>query len=51
MKKPVYARDFRDGTIYEFASMADAINACIHDWSLDIIEESDSYGTTFLPVQ
>lgn len=39
MKKAIYVRDVRDGSIYEFASMEDAVNACIHDWNLIVIGE------------
>ena len=38
-KKMVKVRDSRDGWTIEVPTMADAINICVHDWSMEIVEE------------
>ena len=38
-KKMVKVRDYRDGWTIEVPTMADAINICVHDWNMEIVEE------------
>lgn len=37
--KKVLVRDVRDGSIYECNSMSDAINLCVNDWNMEIVED------------
>jgi len=38
-QKMVKVRDYRDGWTIEVPTMEDAINICVHDWNMEIVEE------------
>ena len=38
-KKMIKVRDCRDGWTIEVPTMEEAINICIHDWNMEIVEE------------
>jgi hypothetical protein len=38
-KKMIKVRDYRDGWTIEVSTMEEAINICIHDWNMEIVEE------------
>jgi hypothetical protein len=38
-KKMIKVRDSRDGWTIEVSTMEEAINICIHDWNMEIVEE------------
>jgi hypothetical protein len=39
VKKMIKVRDTRDGWTIEVQTMEEAINICVHDWNMEIVEE------------